>query len=191
MAHGLTKTHILAWSSGLQSKATEKELEAAEETEEKFSRESKLINHQNCIIRKPIAMNTALTERVKQLESRITTQDDTQEILPSSGQEAGAPNIRGDGGNKTKTCGANALLKAHLPFWFECYAKTPRMWEVCDDRQKNSAYKQTESYMKLFLPKSFVLDPSTPGYCDGIEAEAQLVKFFLGMGSSTRTDHLW
>ncbi|KUF64609.1 hypothetical protein AM587_10016902 [Phytophthora nicotianae] len=169
------------------SKATDQKLETAEETEEKFSREIKLINHQNCIIGELIAMTRALTERVNQLEGRITTQDDTQEILPSSVQEAEAPNDRGDGDNKTKTCGKKSLPKRPSTIWFEWYAKTPRMWDVCNDRQKKSAYKQTVNYMKLFLPKGFVLDPSTPGYCDevlryGIEIEDRLVKFFNGHG---------
>ncbi|ETI43529.1 hypothetical protein L914_07172 [Phytophthora nicotianae] len=120
-------------------------------------------------------MTRALTERVNQLEGRITTQDNTQEILPSSVQEAEAPNDRDDGDNKTKTCGKKMLPKRPSTIGFEWYAKTPRMWD------------QTVNYMKLFLPKGFALDPSTPGYCDdvlryGIETEDRLVKFFNGHG---------
>ncbi|ETP41371.1 hypothetical protein F442_11439 [Phytophthora nicotianae P10297] len=117
-------------------------------------------------------MTRALTERVNQLEGRITTQDNTQEILPSSVQEAEAPNDRDDG---HRPLGSNGMPKLH-----ECgtYAMTGR---------KKSAYKQTVNYMKLFLPKGFALDPSTPGYCDevlryGIETEDRLVKFFNGHG---------
>ncbi|KAG3048074.1 hypothetical protein PI125_g26766 [Phytophthora idaei] len=59
---------MLAWSSELQAKATQKDLEETEGDEEKLTREEKLINHQNRIIGELIAMNRALTDRVNLLE---------------------------------------------------------------------------------------------------------------------------
>ncbi|KAK1946632.1 hypothetical protein P3T76_002184 [Phytophthora citrophthora] len=185
MTLGLSRSQVLAWSSELQIKTTEKELEAAEETEEKFSREVKLINHQNCIISELVSMNKALTERVRLLETKQSTcQDVSQSPASSLEPAAEASTVGRSDSNNAKSCGTKALPKSPAAMWFEWYAKTPRMWDVCGDRQKKSAYKQTVNYMKLILPEGFVLDPSAPGYCDevlryGTEAEAQLFKFFL------------
>ncbi|KAK1935026.1 hypothetical protein P3T76_010792 [Phytophthora citrophthora] len=188
MTLGLSRSQVLAWSSELQIKTTEKELEAAEETEEKFSREVKLINHQNCIISELVSMNKALTERVRLLETKQSTCQDVSQSPASSLEPAAEASAVGrSDSNNAKSCGTKALPKSPAAMWFEWYAKTPRMWDVCGDRQKKSAYKQTVNYMKLFLPEGFVLDPSAPGYCDevlryGTEAEAQLFKFFYGHG---------
>ncbi|EGZ18737.1 hypothetical protein PHYSODRAFT_427258, partial [Phytophthora sojae] len=75
--------------------------------------------------------------------------------------------------------------------WFEWYAKTPRMWDVCADRQKKSAYKHTVNYMKLFLPNGFALDPSASDYTDqvvrtGIETEAGMYRFFEAHGVKSK-----
>ncbi|OWZ04109.1 hypothetical protein PHMEG_00024043 [Phytophthora megakarya] len=167
-----------------------KELEPAEERDEKFSREIELTNHQNCIIGELISMNRALTERVHLLENKhAIPQDDDQKS--SSEQAAPAPVSDQDTVNKPKTCGNRALPKSPSAIWFEWYAKTPRLWHVCDDRQKKSAYKQIANYMKIFLPKGFELDPTEPGYCDetlryGNEAEAQLIKVFESHGIKSK-----
>ncbi|KAK1940992.1 hypothetical protein P3T76_007698 [Phytophthora citrophthora] len=152
MTAGVTKSQVFAWSSELQSKATKQELEAAEETEENFSRKIKLINHQNCIIGELMAMNRALTDRVNLLQNQLNPpQDDSQNALGASEQAAAAPIVQDDVGNNHKSCGSKAHPMSPAAIWFAWHAKMPRMWDVCTDRQKKSAYKQIVNYMKLFL----------------------------------------
>ncbi|KAE9237570.1 hypothetical protein PF002_g10900 [Phytophthora fragariae] len=54
-----------------------------------------------------------------------------------------------------------AASKTAAATWFEWYTKTPRIWEVCDDRQYKYQPKQIVAYMKLFHPLGFSLDPTT------------------------------
>ncbi|KAE8956418.1 hypothetical protein PR001_g31742, partial [Phytophthora rubi] len=61
-----------------------------------------------------------------------------------------------------------AASKAAAATWFEWYTKTPRIWEVCDDRQYKSQSKQIVAFMKLFLPLGFSLDPTTGEYADRV-----------------------
>ncbi|KAE8905907.1 hypothetical protein PF005_g6814 [Phytophthora fragariae] len=121
-------------------------------------------------------MNRTLTERVSQLERQGDVgQSHTASTPP--GLAVTPQESCTDASSAPKSCGSKALPKGPAAIWFEWYAKTPRMWDVCSDRQKKSAYKHTVNYMKLFLPNGFELDPSAPDYCDqvlrtGIEAEA-------------------
>ncbi|GMF47667.1 unnamed protein product [Phytophthora fragariaefolia] len=190
MTLGLPKAQVLAWSSELQGKVTQQDLDEAQGNGEGLTREEKLINHQNCIIGELIAMNRALTERV----SRLERQDDVGQGDAASNRHGSAvtPQIScAETTSAPKSCGSKALPKGPAAIWFEWYAKTPRMWDVCSDRQKKSAYKHTVNYMKLFLPNGFELDPSVPDYGDlvlrtGIEAEAQLYKFFEENGIKSK-----
>ncbi|KAE8909408.1 hypothetical protein PF003_g6763 [Phytophthora fragariae] len=61
-----------------------------------------------------------------------------------------------------------AASKTAAATWFEWYTKTPRIWEVCDDRQYKSQSKQIVAFMKLFLPLGFSLDPTTGEYADRV-----------------------
>ncbi|EGZ25523.1 hypothetical protein PHYSODRAFT_486186 [Phytophthora sojae] len=135
-------------------------------------------------------MNRALTERVTQLESqRDVGQGDSSTSLPAP---VVAPQSHcEDSATVSKSCGSKALPKGPAAIWFDWYAKTPRMWDVCADRQKKSAYKHTVNYMKLFLPNGFALDPSAPDYTDqvvrtGIEAEAGMYRFFEEHGVKSK-----
>ncbi|KAE8914328.1 hypothetical protein PF003_g1996 [Phytophthora fragariae] len=88
---------------------------------------------------------------------------------------------------KTSSCGSKASPKTPQAIWFEWYVKTPKLWEVCESRQKKSTYKQITNYMKLFLPNGFALDPTSETYsddvmCIGQEAEMNLYKFFKDHG---------
>ncbi|KAK1930758.1 hypothetical protein P3T76_013715 [Phytophthora citrophthora] len=113
MTLGLSRSQVLAWSSELQIKTTEKELEAAEETEEKFSREVKLINHQNCIISELVSMNKALTERVRLLETKQSTCQDVNQSPSSSLEPAAEASAVGrSDSNNAKNCGTKALPKS-------------------------------------------------------------------------------
>ncbi|GMG16289.1 unnamed protein product [Phytophthora fragariaefolia] len=134
-----------------------------------------------CIIGELIAINRALPERV----SRLERQNDAGQGDAAINRHGSAvtPQIScAETTSAPKSCGSQALPKGPEAIWFEWYAKTPRMWDVCSDQQKKSVYKHTDNYMKLFLPNGFELDPSEPDYgdlvlCTGIEAEAQLYKF--------------
>ncbi|KUF94867.1 hypothetical protein AM587_10001793 [Phytophthora nicotianae] len=189
MAVGLSRAQMLAWSSELQGKVTRKDLVENEVDEEKLTREEKLINHQNRIIGELIAMNRSLTDRVSLLERGVS------QAVASSSPSSNATQVGADCSEspaKSKTCGSKALPKGPAAIWFEWYAKTPRLWDVCGDRQRKSAYKQTVNYMKLFLPNGFHLDPSTSTYCDqvlrvGQEAEANLLNFFQEQGSKRKS----
>ncbi|EGZ25943.1 hypothetical protein PHYSODRAFT_399496, partial [Phytophthora sojae] len=71
--------------------------------------------------------------------------------------------------------------------WFEWYAKTSKLWEVCESRQKKSIYKQITNYMKLFLPTGFALDPTSETYSDAVmrigqEAQTNLYQCFEDHG---------
>ncbi|KUF94055.1 hypothetical protein AM587_10006962 [Phytophthora nicotianae] len=189
MAVGLSRAQMLAWSSELQGKVTRKDLVENEVDEEKLTREEKLINHQNRIIGELIAMNRSLTDRVSLLERGVS------QAVASSSPSSNATQVDADCSEspaKSKTCGSKALPKGPAAIWFEWYAKTPRLWDVCGDRQRKSAYKQTVNYMKLFLPNGFHLDPSTSTYCDqvlrvGQEAEANLLNFFQEQGTKRKS----
>ncbi|KAG4037461.1 hypothetical protein PC123_g26975 [Phytophthora cactorum] len=162
---GLSRTQMLPWSSELQAKATRKDLEETEGDEEKLTREKKLINHQNRTIGELIAMNRALTDRVNLLEyAGGVGQTDVSSTLPVNSTQT--REVYSESSTKSNTCGSKALPKGPAAIWFEWYAKTPRRWDVCGDRQKKSAYKQTVNCMKRFLPNGFHLDPSTATYCD-------------------------
>ncbi|KAG2771162.1 hypothetical protein Pcac1_g17853 [Phytophthora cactorum] len=162
---GLSRTQMLPWSSELQAKATRKDLEETEGDEEKLTREKKLINHQNRTIGELIAMNRALTDRVNLLEyAGGVGQTDVSSTLPVNSTQT--REVYSESSTKSNTCGSKALPKGPAAIWFEWYAKTPRRWDMCGDRQKKSAYKQTVNCMKRFLPNGFHLDPSTATYCD-------------------------
>ncbi|EGZ25783.1 hypothetical protein PHYSODRAFT_484422 [Phytophthora sojae] len=88
---------------------------------------------------------------------------------------------------KANSCGSKASPKSPQAIWFEWYAKTPKLWEVCESRQKKSIYKQITNYMKLFLPTGFALDPTSETYSDAVkrigqEAQTNLYQFFEDHG---------
>ncbi|OWY91541.1 LOW QUALITY PROTEIN: hypothetical protein PHMEG_00039836 [Phytophthora megakarya] len=129
MALGIQKSQVLKWSSELQRHATEKELEISEQSDEKFTREEKLINHQNCVISELMAMNRSLAKRVSELE-RNSGDGNPQRSSPLAGNE-GTPQDRLSRSSPTaKTCGSKAQPKGPASIWFEWYAKTPRLWDT-------------------------------------------------------------
>ncbi|KAG2782489.1 hypothetical protein PC129_g24286 [Phytophthora cactorum] len=136
-------------------------------------------------------MNRALTDRVNLLEhAGGVSQADISSTPPANASQT--REVNSESSTKSKTCGSKALPKGPAAIWLEWYAKTPRLWDVCGDRQKKSAYKQTVNYIKLFLPNGFHLDPSTATYCDqilrfGQEAEANLLKFFQVQSSKRKS----
>ncbi|GMF59923.1 unnamed protein product [Phytophthora fragariaefolia] len=83
MTLGLSKAQVLAWSSELQGMVTQQDLEEAQGNGEGLTREEKLINHQNCIVGEPTAVNRVLTERV----SRLEHQDDVFQDVCSDRQK--------------------------------------------------------------------------------------------------------
>ncbi|GMF46133.1 unnamed protein product [Phytophthora fragariaefolia] len=109
MTLGLSKAQVLAWSSELQGKVTQQDLEEAQ------------------------AMDRALTERL----SRLERQDDVGQGDVASNPHGSAvtPQIScAETTSAPKSCGSKALPKVPAAIWFEWYAKTPRMWDVCSKR---------------------------------------------------------
>ncbi|GMF43757.1 unnamed protein product [Phytophthora fragariaefolia] len=149
---------------------------------EPFTREEKLINLQNCVINELVALNQDLSKRVETLEKRVASQGAgdfcrISDTVPSSDLNHNSHTKDG------KSCGSKAHPKSSAAVWYEWYAKTPRMWNVCANRQQKSTYKQITNYLKLFLAKGFVLDPSSSNYSSqvfrvGKVAEAALIDFF-------------
>ncbi|OWZ02241.1 hypothetical protein PHMEG_00026233 [Phytophthora megakarya] len=67
---GIEESQVLARSSELQRKAVNKNIDPEGNGGDKFSREDTLINHQNCVISKLVAMNQALAKPVTELEKQ-------------------------------------------------------------------------------------------------------------------------
>ncbi|OWY90920.1 hypothetical protein PHMEG_00040720 [Phytophthora megakarya] len=93
---------------------------------------------------------------------------------------------------KPKGCGSKLNSKWPAAIWFEWYVKPPRLWDVCEKRQKKPTYKLIVNYMKLFLPNGFKLDPSSPTYCDNVlevgqQSEENMFKFFVAHGAKRKS----
>ncbi|OWZ09088.1 hypothetical protein PHMEG_00018261 [Phytophthora megakarya] len=73
---GIEKAHVLAFSSELQRKAMNKNIEPEGNGGDKLSRDDTLINHQYCVISDLLAMNQALAKRVTELEKQQALQDE-------------------------------------------------------------------------------------------------------------------
>lgn len=180
-ANNVSMSEMLAWSVQLGRQHGSKTVQGTSKTDEKFTREEKLINQQNIIISELLNSNRELYARLAALEhaqgpaAAVRSEEEQQEA-----QDAKA------------TSGAELKRRRALPMsassmWFEWYTKVPRLWDVCESRQYKSTSKQVVAYMKLFLPRGFVFDPSSATYCDdvmrlGKEAEGNMTDHLRSLG---------
>ncbi|OWZ02155.1 hypothetical protein PHMEG_00026332, partial [Phytophthora megakarya] len=179
---GIEKSQVLARSSELQRKAVNKNIDPERNGGDTLSRENTLINHQNWVISELVAMNQTLAKPVTELEKQLAHPGQRRKYFK---QHCGASN--------PKVCGSNSHSKWPAAIWFEWYAKTRRLWDVCENRQKKSTYKKIVNYMKLFLPSGFKLDPSSPTYCDHVlevrqQSEEYMFKFFVAHGAKRKSE---
>ncbi|KAE9108893.1 hypothetical protein PF002_g5333 [Phytophthora fragariae] len=158
---------LLGWSVELKRQASE----VREEEEKPFTRELQLINHLNAVIAQLVEANKAQSERIAELEKRVPVGG---AVAPQAGSTPDTIADRTDLSlaldtpMKPTKPRVRAASKAADATWFEWYTKTPRIWEVCDDRQYKSQSKQIVAFMKLFLPLGFSLDPTTGEYADRV-----------------------
>ncbi|KAE8960846.1 hypothetical protein PR001_g30243 [Phytophthora rubi] len=136
---------LLGWSVELKRQASE----VREEEEKPFTRELQLINHLNAVIAQLVEANKAQSERIAELEKRVPVGG---AVAPQAGSTPDTITDRTDLSlaldtpMKPTKPRVRAASKAAAATWFEWYTKTPRIWEVCDDRQYKSQSKQIVVY---------------------------------------------
>ncbi|OWZ19031.1 hypothetical protein PHMEG_0006777 [Phytophthora megakarya] len=194
----IAKTQLLAWSFELQHKSMNKTVDPEGNGALKYSREDTLINYQNCVISELVAMNQALAKRVTELEKQQAQRDEVISVSMTSAEPRAAGEVAGNTSSNTmapakpKSCGSKSHSKWPASIWYEWYAKTSRLWDVCENRQKKSAYKKIVNYVKIFLPNGFKMDPSSPTYCDhalevGQQSEDSMFKVFVAHGAKRKS----
>ncbi|KAG4225934.1 hypothetical protein PC116_g25651 [Phytophthora cactorum] len=114
---GILKSPVLAWSSELQAKVSQKELTEDEEDPGKFSKVEKLISHQNCIIGELTAMNRALTDRASELEHQCVTIQNGEHSRSPAPRVAIQPSPEDDA-SKPKSCDIKAFPRSPAAVWF-------------------------------------------------------------------------
>ncbi|OWZ14105.1 hypothetical protein PHMEG_00012461 [Phytophthora megakarya] len=181
---------LLSWSVELKRETSQ----PPHDEKEPLTREIQLINHQNAVISQLLETNKELSHRVVQLERRLCRPDtkvfqvNTRTIADTHGEVASS---RMHAASTAKTCSSKtkgkSSSKSAQAVWFEWYTMTPRHWVSCNDRQYKSQTKQIVVFMRLFLPHSFKLDPSSSGYADSVlsvgkEAEQNMQCFLCSRG---------
>ncbi|OWZ11433.1 hypothetical protein PHMEG_00015547 [Phytophthora megakarya] len=169
---GIEKAKVLAWSSVLQRKVTNTNIDP--------EGNDTLINRQHCVISELVRMNQALAKRVTELEKQQAQRDEDISVSMTRVE----PGTAGKQEILQATPWRQQNPRAPAVIWFERYTKTPRFGDVRENRQKKSTYKKIVNYTKLVLPNAFKLDPSSPTYCDhvldvGQQSEENMFKFFV------------
>jgi hypothetical protein len=162
---------ILSWSTALARRAIITESKATEP----FSREMQLINHQNMVIAQLRDNNRELASRNTHLENQLSLLRSEGETTPME-RDPVEQVVVSSAPATVKSKSRRSASKSAASSWFEWYTKTPRLLDVCEDRQYKSQSKQIVASMKLFLPQGYKLDPSATSYKNDVLREGNLAE---------------
>jgi len=164
---------LLARSSALQTHAIRASAEP-QPSGQKFTKEERLINHQNCVINSLLDTNRQLAARLDALEQCLAPATSNTIATPprSSSTTEPATSVAEPAQIKKR----EAAKASAAALWFEWYAKTPRLWETCCSKQYKSQSKTIVGFMMLFLPNGFELDPTAADYADSVMATGKMAE---------------
>ncbi|KAK1929069.1 hypothetical protein P3T76_015362 [Phytophthora citrophthora] len=112
-----------------------------------------LISHQNAVIAHLIEANKTQTDRIAELEKRMDSGGTGRDSAHEDHQMA----VIADSQALLSKGRFARHQRLRQQICFERYTKTPRLWEVYDDRQYKSQSKPIVTFMKLLLPHGLPL----------------------------------